>query len=281
MANYGNFLEYAGQQCGIDVGYGKMLLVYGQKASRNAATLTATAINADIENGAIIGIIKGWHTIAGAPVAEINVERTGTAEMKLIRSEIAADTLTFENSIVTNEILNDVVKAGSLNCILIDDQGNAFGDYAPTANEISTMLVNFSGKTTSSFQKDNVTEKTVAVTARYLVKEVSVLAAETETELVESKVLVVGQLIDFTLAVSGEISLLIKDKSTNKFFDGTIGETDITVLGTDVGIDAPTYTASTGVLIIPFLAPISAGVYAITISGDTFYMKETQFTLTA
>ena len=125
MANCGNFLEYAGSKCGLDVGYGKMFVLYAEKVSKSAADLTAEAIQAEIVAGTVIGIIKGWNTIAGAPVAEINVERTGTGEMKLIRSEIAADTLTFENSNAKNKIFNDLVKAGSLNCILIDEIGRA------------------------------------------------------------------------------------------------------------------------------------------------------------
>jgi hypothetical protein len=45
MANCGNFLEYAGSKCGLDVGYGKMLLVYKDKTQKSAADLTATAIS--------------------------------------------------------------------------------------------------------------------------------------------------------------------------------------------------------------------------------------------
>ncbi len=189
MANIGNFLEYAGVQTGLDIGFGKMFLVYAAKTEVNVANMTAAAINTAKEAGTIVGIIRGWHTIAGAPVGELSVERTGTAEMKLIRAEIPADTITFENSLKDNEVIGDLVKAGTLDCILIDDIGNAIGDYSPVAGKISTMKVNFSGKVTNAFQFDNINEKTVSVTARYLVKEVSVLVAEIETELIESKVL--------------------------------------------------------------------------------------------
>jgi hypothetical protein len=280
MANCGNFLDYAGQQCGIDVGYGKMFLVYGSKVAKAASDLTATAINAEIAAGTIIGVIKGWHTIAGAPVAEISVERTGTAEMKLIRAEIAADTLTFENNIANNEILGDVVKAGSLNCILIDDQGNAFGDYAPEAGNISSMLVNFSNKVSSSFQKDNVTEKTVAVTARYLVGEVCALEAGTETELVDSKSLLRIQLSSVTSIGATSIVLVasVKDKSTGKPYTGAIASGEVVVAGVGVTSATGVYAAATGLLTITVTGTgfIQQGqILDVSVSGDIFYSKVT------
>ena len=275
----GNFLEYAHSKTGIDVGFGKMILVYGAKTAKAAADLTATAIQAEIEAGTIIGIIKGWHTVAGAPVAEISVERTGTAEMKLIRPEILADVLTFESGLASNEVLADLVKVGSLNCILIDDQGNCFGDYDSAAGKISTMLINFATKATSGMQGTNNTEKTVAVTVRYLVKDLSVCEAGTETELIESKTLLVGQLISAALIGQGEIYLLLKDKATNEFFDGEIVALDVSVKGTNVSFDDVTYNTENGVLAIVFEDPIAAGQYQITISGETFYMKETTFTI--
>lgn len=280
MANCGNFLEYARAQCSLDVGYGKLFLVYGSKVSKAASDLTATAINAEIAAGTIIGVIKGWHTIAGAPVAEINVERTGTAEMRLIRSEIAADTLTFENSIANNEVIADLVKAGSLNCILIDDQGNAFGDYSASANEISSMLVNFSGKTTSAFQKDNVTEKTVAVTARYLVGEVCALESGTETELVESKSLLYIQLSSVTSIGATSIVLVasVKDKSTGKHYTGAIASGEVVVSGVGVTSASCSYVPATGLLTVTVTGTgfISEGqILDVSVSGVAFYSKAT------
>ena len=102
MGKAGNFLQYAASKLGVDVGFGKMILIYKDKIDVKKSELTATSINSDIASGEIIGIIKGWHTVAGASVAEINVERTGSAEMKLIRPAILADVLTFENNLVNN-----------------------------------------------------------------------------------------------------------------------------------------------------------------------------------
>ena len=128
-------------------------------------------------------------------------------------------------------------------------------------------------------QYDNATEKTVNITARYLVKELSVVEAGTEVELIESKSLLVGQLKNFTLAVAGVIGLEIKDKATNDFFDGSIAALDVTVKGTSAAVATAVYVPATGILTITFNGAIAAGNYLITISGDVAYMKETSFVL--
>jgi hypothetical protein len=280
MANYGNFLQYAGQKTGIDVGFGKMFLVYANKTMKAANDLTATAINEDIASGDIIGVIKGWYTIAGAPVAEVSVERPGTYEKKLIRPEILADTLTFESGMANNEVLGDIVKAGSLNCILLDDQGNAYGDYAQGDGMISTMLVNFSEKKTSGMQTDYAAEKTVAITARYLVNNLSVLYAGTETEMITPKDLLYGQLVSATLGATGKIVLNLKYKATNDPFVGTVAALNIAIKGLPTGVAMGTVTSdNAGHFTINFTGSLAAGTLLISIKGDTFYMKETSFTL--
>jgi hypothetical protein len=280
MANYGNFLQYAGEKTGIDVGFGKMFLVYADKETKGTSDLTATAINTEISNGTIIGVIKGWHTIAGAPVAEVSIERPGTYEKKLIRPEILADTLTFESGMANNEVLGDIVKAGSLNCILLDDQGNAYGDYAQANGKISTMLVNFSEKKTSGLQTDYAAEKTVAITARYLVNNLSVLYAGTETEMITPKDLLYGQLVSATLGATGKIVLNLKYKATNDPFIGTVAALNVTIKGLPSGAAIGTITSDNGGnFTINFTGSLAAGTLLISIAGATFYMKETPFTL--
>ena len=282
----GNFLEYAASKLGIDVGFGKMILIYPAKTDLTAANLTAASINTGIITGAIIGVIKGWHTIAGAPVAEINVERTATAEMHLIRPEIGADTLTFESNMVNAEVLADLVKAGSMNCVLIDDQGNAFGDYSATAGSISTMLLNFSNKATSAVQRDNVTEKTIALTVRYLVKDLSVMIARIETELIESKSLLVGQLssVDGFGTTGRAFSLLLIEKSTGISPQTAITSMSANIRGTEAIFDTSSYDIATGILQIQLtgtgLQQITPETIFITLSADGFYMKETKFVIT-
>lgn len=280
MANCVGFLEHAAANCGIDVGFGKMFPLYADATPVAIADLTATAINTAIKAGTIKGLIKGWHTVTGAPVAETNVERPGSAEMKLIRSEILADTLMFENSLVNNEIISDLVKAGTLYGILIDDMGNVYGEQSAKAGYVIPMRLNFSGKTTTSFQKDNTSDKSVSVTVRYLVKEVQAVVAGVEVEDIVGKTLLVGQLVSNALAPSGIIILLLKDKSTNGLFDGNILSADINITGGFFPLATAVYDPLTGELIITSSVAVDAGVYQIAISGDTFYMKETQFILT-
>lgn len=138
--------------------------------------------------------------------------------MKLIRSEILADTLMFENTLANNEVIGDLVKAGSLYGILVDDQGNAFGELSSAAGFVKPMLMNFSGKTTTSFQKDQTSDKSVSVTVRYLVKEVQAVIAGIEVEEILSKTLVSLQLSSVTSIGATSIVLVayVKDKSTGK-----------------------------------------------------------------
>jgi hypothetical protein len=280
MANYGNFLQYAGEKMGIDVGFGKMFLVYTEKLSKGASDLTVAAINNEITAGTIIGVIKGWHTIAGAPVAEVSIERPGTYEKKLIRPEILADTLTFESGMVNNEVLGDIVKAGSLNCILLDDQGNAYGDYAQEAGKISTMLVNFSEKKTSGLQTDYAAEKTISITARYLVDNLNVIYAATETEMITPKDLLVGQLVSSSTGTTSKIVLNLKYKATNEPHVGLISALNISINGLPSGSTIGTITSDNlGNYTINFTGQLIPGVLLISISGDTFYMKETSITI--
>ncbi len=279
MSNCGNFLDYAGEKCGIDAGYGKLLLVYPAKADIAITALTATAINAAIEAGTIIGVIKGWHTVVGAPVAEVAVERVSTSEMKLIREEIAADTLTFERTLANREIIGDLVKAGSLNCLMIDDQGNVYGDKAQAVGEIQTMLLNFSSKVTSGMQSDNNTDRTIAVTVRYLVKDLDVAAANVAAEDIVVKELVKCYLSSVTTAtaIASVFVLEIKKKSDNKIFTGAIIASEITITGGNITTKESAYDAATGLLTITLAGTgfsTTAQKWNVSISGEECYMKE-------
>lgn len=274
----GNFLDFAGSKLGVEVGFGKMILLYKEKTSLKLSDLTANAINADIESGVIVGVIKDWHSIAGASVAEVSVERTGTAEMKQIRAEIAADTINFEANMRNREVIGDLSEINSLNGILLDDQGNVFGDKSEVADELSTMLINFSGKATTSFQHDNQTDKMVSIVARYLVKDLSFIAANVETELIATKVLLAGALKTVTTqtATSLVFDMKVTDKGTGLPFSGTIAATDITVTGANVTSKTVAYVPATGILTLTltgtgFVTDIQ--VLNITISGADFYSK--------
>jgi hypothetical protein len=204
----GNFLEIAEAQNGISVGFGKMFLIYAEKQDVEMTDLTATAINADIADGTIVGIVKGWNTVVGASVAEVNAERNN-GEVKLSRQEIIADTLTFDDNVTNNKVMKMLVKHGTLNCVLLDDMGYAFGAKSLAPATIETMRVNFSNKTTNGLQNDQTNEKTVAVTARYLVDEIGFLDADVEVEDIEPKVPIFAKVSSITSQIAATIVFVL------------------------------------------------------------------------
>ena len=46
MSNCSNFIDLAAATCGVDVGFGKVILLYAEKKTVPLAELTATTINA-------------------------------------------------------------------------------------------------------------------------------------------------------------------------------------------------------------------------------------------
>ena len=83
--NCGNFLNSTdAKSCGVEVGYGKLYLIYAEKQTVNVSSLNATAINAAIGAGTIIGVLKDWDEVAGAPVAEVTAERSGSKKIRFI-----------------------------------------------------------------------------------------------------------------------------------------------------------------------------------------------------
>ena len=285
MSNCSNFIEMAAATCGVDVGFGKVILLYGAKRVRNINELTAAAINAEIVAGNIVGVIKNWHTVAGAPVAEINVERPGSAEMKLIRPEILADVLTFEGNIGNRDVIDSLVKAGTLNGFLIDDMGNVFGEKSVIPDSIYTMPLNFSGKTSTSLQRDNASDKMVSVTVRYLVDDISMLAANVEVEDVASKVRVDGKFITgvTTSATAASLAIKLTDKYTQAAFDGALTAGEVTVKTDTETATVSTATYADGVLTLALTGTAfnSTGItnFYVKISADDCYMKETKFTV--
>lgn len=239
--NTGNFLQVAETQHAMDVGFGKMFLIYDEKQALALSDLTAAAINAHIADGTIIGVIKNWSMVAGASVAETNVERQGTGEMRQIRAEILADTLTFENNISNNKVFTRLSKKGTVYGVLVDDMGNAFGELSTVPNSIETMMLNFSGKVSTGLQNDRTNEKTVAITVRYLVKEIGFVAANIEVEEIESKTPLILKLSSTTSQSTSAI-VFIAD-----LYNETTGELLTAFTTTSLDIDA----AANGVATTP------------------------------
>ena len=282
MSNCSNFIDLAAAQCGVDVGFGKVILLFNTKSSFSKDELTVSEFNTRMLSGAIVGVLKNWHTVAGAPVAEINVERPGSAEMKLIRPEILADVLTFEGNIGNRDVIDSLVKVGTIHGLVIDDMGNVFGEKSKYAYGIETMPLNFSGKTSTSLQRDNTSDKTVSVTVRYLVKDLAMLAAGVEVEDVASKVKVDGQFVFGTVISATAASLAIKltDKYTQDAFDGALLAADVEVRTDNETATVSTATYANGVLTLALTGTgfnTTSGNFYVKISADDCYMKETKF----
>lgn len=263
----GNFLEKAQSALGISVGFGKMILIYPEKTDVALADLNATDIQAAITSGEIIGIIQGWNMVAGASVAEKNAERNN-GTMKLIRQEILADTLTFDDNVTNNKVIADLVKNGTLDCVLLDDLGYAFGEKSLQSNTIGTMKINFSGKTSNGLQNDLSAEKTVAVTARYLVTEIGYLNANVDVELIVAKIpmkLSIGTVTQSATSIAIPISL----------FNETTGD-----LIEDIGLSTMTADAIVNGIAKTGSAVFAANVLTVTITGTGFSTTSNKIKLT-
>jgi hypothetical protein len=125
--------------------------------------------------------------------------------MKLVKSEVLADTLTFEDNVTNNRILKSLVKGGTYPCLLLDDMGYAFGSRTLEPVAIGTMNLNFSGKTSNGFQNDLTNEKTVAVTVRYLVEEIGYIDADVEVEDIVAKIPIMAKISSITTHTSSSL----------------------------------------------------------------------------
>jgi hypothetical protein len=191
----GNFLQVAAAALNITPEYPVGIVIYSTKKDVALTSLTAAAINAEIAAGTCVGYLSGWNSIAGANVAEKNIERVATAKMELIKEEIAADTYTFPDEMYINKILGKKATGNTFNCLVIGNMGGVYGEKTLKAASIGTMEINFSGKTSNGGFQDLTNEKTVAITARYIVKELGYVAAAIETEDIVPKIP-----LDFTIS---------------------------------------------------------------------------------
>lgn len=239
--NIGNFLERAETQNGISVGFGKMILIYSTVHDVPLASLTAAAIQAEITAGTIIGVIQGWHTVAGASVAEKNKENLD-GSIKLVKSEILADTLTFEDNITNNRILKSLVKGGTYPCLLLDDMGYAFGSKTLEPTAIGTMNLNFSNKTSNGLQNDLTNEKTVSITVRYLVEEIGYIDAGVEVEDIVAKIPIEVKISSITTHTASSIVFVCD--CYNEITGALMTAFDVDPVSIDASVNGITVTPS-------------------------------------
>lgn len=231
---YGNFIEIAQEKYGITPSFGWGMLVYSAAKDVAVSSLTATAINAEITAGTCIGVIKGWNTIAGASVAEKTIERAN-AQVEKVKSEVLADTLTFTDNNVNQDVLNRI-SGQTLDVLFIDDMGYVFGNQSLSPSSVRTMKVNFSNKTSNGFQEDQTNEKTVAITARYLLDgKIGYIDAGTEVEDIETKVPLSATIDSITTHLAGSIVFVMN--LTNDATDELLTEFTTTSLDVDAKVN--------------------------------------------
>ena len=228
--NCGNFLNSTdAQSCGVEVGYGKLYLIYAEKQTVNVSSLNATAINAAIAAGTIIGVLKDWDEVAGAPVAEVTAERPGSKKIRFISNEILADTITFDNSPCLNETLARLSRKGAAEVLLVDDNGNVYGEETYASATIGTMTVSFGSKTSTSLQSDNTNVNNLAITVRYLYKKLRAAAVgvpgtpltNTSTSKSAVAISVANEPLQLSnaLTVQTPAAAVVKSRKTTSYFD--------------------------------------------------------------
>ena len=276
--NCGNFLNSTdAKSCGVEVGYGKLFLIYAEKQTVPVSSLNATAINAAIAAGTIVGVLKDWDEVAGAPVAEVTAERSGSKKIRFISDEILADTITFDNSPCLNETLSRLSRKGTAEVLFVDDNGNVYGEETYASATIGTMTVSFGSKTSTSLQSDNTNVNNLAITVRYLYKKLRAAAVGFDYDLVVSKYEVV--LRDLTTAAAGVCTVKVFDNCsgslvTENDFDGL----DVEVLVNGIPQTLKSVTATNGVIGFTLSAkPAASSVVTIKIVCDYAFSQYTTF----
>ena len=205
----GNFVELVSAINGLSPGYGKMMLLYSTKKNVAVSDLTAAAINAEIAAGTIIGIVQGWNMVAAASIAEKNLARANGSFRK-IDGEILGDTMTFEDNTVNQYVLS-TLSGNTFNAVFLDDQGRAYGEQSLKPSSIGTMDVNFYNKASNGFSFDQTNEKTIAITAIYLLeqKKLGFIDAGTEVEDIVPKTPLIGKISSITTHTATSIVVVM------------------------------------------------------------------------
>lgn len=281
----GNFLERAEAQNGIAAGFGKMILIYSTEHDVPLASLTADKINLEIGAGTIVGVIQGWNTVAGASVAEKNSEKLD-GSMKLVKAEILADTLTFDDNVTTNRILKSLVKGGTYPCLLIDDMGYVFGSRTLEPEAIGTMNINFSNKTSNGLQNDLTNEKTVSVTARYLVEEIGYIDADVEVEEIAAKIPLIAKISSITTHTAASIVFVVDCYNEETGALLTSFDVDpVTIVASVNGISAtPSATFASNQLTVTLAKTVAnfntaTDKVKMTLSTPNYYITEITFNI--
>jgi hypothetical protein len=87
--------------------------------------------------------------------------------------------------------------------------GYAFGSRTLEPVAIGTMNINFSNKTSNGLQNDLTNEKTVAITARYLVEEIGYIDADVEVEDIVAKIPLIAKISSITTHTAASLVFVV------------------------------------------------------------------------
>ena len=280
----GDFLQVAAAALNIVPEYPVGIAFYSNKKDVALTSLTATAINAEIAAGTCIGYLQGWNSIVGANVAEKNIERVATSKMELVKEEVAADKYTFPDEMYINKILGKKATGNTFYCLVIGNLGGVYGEKTLKAASIRTMEINFSGKTSNGGFMDLANEKTVEITARYIVKELGYIAAAIETEDIVPKIP-----LDFTISTvsthtsTSIVAVLNLINSRSKTILTTFDADPITIIAIVNGVVVSAAAAfATNQLTVTLTGTgftTTADVVSLEISTATHYCDEVKFNI--
>lgn len=280
----GDFLQVAAAALNIVPEYPVGIAFYSNKKDVALTSLTATAINAEIAAGTCIGYLQGWNSIVGANVAEKNIERVATAKVELVKEEVAADKYTFPDEMYINKILGKKATGNTFYCLVIGNLGGVYGEKTLKAASIRTMEINFSGKTSNGGFMDLANEKTVEITARYIVKELGYIAAAIETEDIVPKIP-----LDFTISTvsthtsTSIVAVLNLINSRSKTILTTFDADPITIIAIVNGVVVSAAAAfATNQLTVTLTGTgftTTADVVSLEISTATHYCDEVKFNI--
>jgi len=280
----GDFLQVAAAALNIVPEYPVGIAFYSNKKDVALTSLTATAINAEIAAGTCIGYLQGWNSIVGANVAEKNIERVATSKMELVKEEVAADKYTFPDEMYINKILGKKATGNTFYCLVIGNLGGVYGEKTLKAASIRTMEINFSGKTSNGGFMDLANEKTVEITARYIVKELGYIAAAIETEDIVPKIP-----LDFTISTvsthtsTSIVAVLNLINSRSKTILTVFDADPITIIAIVNGVVVSAAAAfATNQLTVTLTGTgftTTADVVSLEISTATHYCDEVKFNI--
>ena len=204
--------------------------------------------------------------------------RSGSKKIRFISDEILADTITFDNSPCLNETLARLSRKGTVEVLLVDDNGNVYGEETYASSTIGTMTVSFGSKTSTSLQSDNTNVNNLTITVRYLYKKLRGAAVGFDYDLIVSKYEVV--LRDLTTAAAGVCTVKAFDNCSGSLATeiDDVADLDVEVLVNGVPETPTAVTVVDGVISFTLSAtPAASSVVTVKVVSDDAFSQYITF----